>query len=524
MANISYQHNKKTGAIYAYSVESYWDKDKKAPRTKQLYLGVLDQETGEIIPAKRRKPRREERAQSNTGPDVRPAKAQIVGPSLVLDEIARDTGLALILKRCFPQSYQQILSLVYFIVQKGLPLSRSEIWSRNNRHPAGDPFSSQRVSELLLQISEGERQKFLSLWLGRMMERDYLCYDITSISSYAQANEYVRYGYNRDGEHLPQVNLAMLFGQKSGLPAYYRRMPGKIPDVATLRTTIKSLDFLEASGMHFILDRGLYSQSNVDEMLSRRHHFTMAVPCGRKWVEDIMDQHYGKIASPANYLAISDQEVLYAVSHLYSWGAERRRTYLHLYYNARQAADNFDSFTRKLLQYKEEIESGGRVEANEEAYRRYLIVIQTPKRGLRVSFNEEAVEKHRKRYAGFFCIFSSRIKDSLTALRVYRAKEAVENSFDDLKNQLDVKRLRVHSSAAMDSRLFLQFIALIFLCRLRNVIAADKDLKNLTAREIMESMESMVKITYPGRYGQLCTESYPIQRKIMTAFNITPPA
>jgi hypothetical protein len=455
---------------------------------------------------------------------VSPAKALVAGPSLVLDKIGQDTGVASVLKRCFPLSYQKILSLVYFIVQKGLPLSRSEIWSQNNRHPAGEPFGSQRVSELLLQINEGARQKFMSLWLGRMMERDYLCYDITSISSYAQANEYVRYGYNRDGDHLPQVNLAMLFGQKSGLPAYYRRMPGKISDVATLRTTMRSLDFLDASRMHFILDRGLYSQSNVDEMLSRRYHFTMAVPCGRKWVENIMDQYYEKIASPGNYMAVSDKEALYAVSHLHSWGPERRRTYLHLYYNARQAADDFDSFTRKLLQYKEELESGNHVEVHEEAYRRYLIVAQTPRRGLRVSFNEEAVEKHRKRYAGFFCIFSSNIKDSLKALQVYRAKEAVENSFDDLKNQLDVKRLRVHSSAAMDSRLFLQFIALIFLCRLRNVTTTDKDLKNLTVREVMESMESLVQITYPGRYGHLCTETYPTQRKILDAFNIQWPA
>lgn len=129
----------------------------------------------------------------------------------------------------------------------------------------------------------------------------------------------------------------MLFGQKSGLPAYYRRTPGKISDVATLQTTMRSLDFLNASGMHFILDRGFYSQSNVDEMLSRRHHFTMAVPRSRKWVEEIMDKHYEKIASPSNYLPISDKEALYAVSHLHTWGADGRRTYLHLYYNARQA-------------------------------------------------------------------------------------------------------------------------------------------------------------------------------------------
>ena len=41
--------NKKTGAVYVYSVESYWDKEKKAPRNKQVCLGRLDPETGEVM-------------------------------------------------------------------------------------------------------------------------------------------------------------------------------------------------------------------------------------------------------------------------------------------------------------------------------------------------------------------------------------------------------------------------------------------------------------------------------------------
>ena len=56
----------------------------------------------------------------------------------------------------------------------------------------------------------------------------------------------------------------------------------------------------------------------------------------------------------------------------------------------------------------------------------------------------------------------------MEALRVYRTKDVVENSFDDLKNQLDMKRPRVHDSGVMDTRLFLQFLPLIFICHIRN--------------------------------------------------------
>ena len=60
MPTIVYQTNQKTGVKYAYLSKSYWDKDKKAPRSTRQYLGRVDPETGEIIPTtgKRGRPSR----------------------------------------------------------------------------------------------------------------------------------------------------------------------------------------------------------------------------------------------------------------------------------------------------------------------------------------------------------------------------------------------------------------------------------------------------------------------------------
>ncbi|MBN2858687.1 MAG: transposase [Sphaerochaetaceae bacterium] len=54
--------------------------------------------------------------------------------------------------------------------------------------------------------------------------------------------------------------------------------------------------------------------------------------------------------------------------------------------------------------------------------------------------------------------------------QVYRERNGIEQLFDDLKNALDCQRLRVHSSSAMQGRLFLQFIALTLLTSIRKVI------------------------------------------------------
>jgi predicted RNase H-like nuclease (RuvC/YqgF family) len=66
MSSIVYQIDKKTGAKYAFESVSYWDKDKKQPRSKRKYLGKVDPETGEIIPSRGRTVHSEEKAPEET--------------------------------------------------------------------------------------------------------------------------------------------------------------------------------------------------------------------------------------------------------------------------------------------------------------------------------------------------------------------------------------------------------------------------------------------------------------------------
>lgn len=50
MASIIKKLNKQTGVTYVYESESYWDKEKKQPRSKRKLIGRIDEETGEIVP------------------------------------------------------------------------------------------------------------------------------------------------------------------------------------------------------------------------------------------------------------------------------------------------------------------------------------------------------------------------------------------------------------------------------------------------------------------------------------------
>ena len=271
------------------------------------------------------------------------ASAEIVGPSIILDAICERLGLTKLLKCCFPQEYQQILTMAYFLISQGEPLSHCEAWCKSHAHPHKKPLTSQRISEILRAITTDGKQTFLSRWMNETLEDDCLCYDITSVSSYSVLNEYIKFGHNRDKEKLPQLNLAMLFGQKSGLPVYFQRIPGNITDVTTLRNLLKSFKAMELKSLNYVMDKGFYSKKNVDELVASRSGFTLAVPLNNKWVQHAIDDIHDTIHGPEGYRKLDD-EILYVHSLLYPWGKDNRRCYLHLYYNARRRATAVDRF------------------------------------------------------------------------------------------------------------------------------------------------------------------------------------
>ena len=179
------------------------------------------------------------------------------------------------LRTCFPESYRQILSIAYYLILEDRnPLSRFPRWAAIHRHPYGEGISSQRSSELFASMNEEARQRFFQLQGKRRIEREYLAYDTTSVSSYSKCLRQVRYGNNKDHEPLEQINLALLFGQQSRLPFYFRKLAGNMPDVKTLRKLLADMNTLGYEKIKVVLDRGFFSAANINDMY--RHH--MKVP------------------------------------------------------------------------------------------------------------------------------------------------------------------------------------------------------------------------------------------------------
>jgi transposase len=82
----------------------------------------------------------------------------------------------------------------------------------------------------------------------------------------------------------------------------------------------------------------------------------------------------------------------------------------------------------------------------------------------------------------------------------------------------------MHSAETVDGRLFVQFIALLFMSALRSEMRKSKLIEWYTVRELLLEMDPLTMIRYTGKYGQILTEVTKPQREILKLLNIDIPS
>ena len=438
--------------------------------------------------------------------------------TVLLNQIAKETGLDTVLPRIFPQDSAAILTCAYYLVSEGQALSRAEQWSRHTLTPCGGVLADQRISELLLRITPSLTEEFFKAWIDWNRSQEYYCMDITSVSSYSELNSFVSYGYNRDGEDLPQINLLMVTGQESHIPLFYRPLPGSIKDVSTLDESLQRLELVDVKVLHLVMDKGFYSEANVLALYARHIRFVIGVPFTASLAKDAVERHRGEdMTSCANYIEVLGDE-LFAVSEYITWN--HHRMYLHTYFDPVKAAADEKKFGHKIRCEYQELVSGELVKEHQKDYERFFTVHETPVRGRKVEYNQAVIDAHKKNTVGWFVLATNDIKDPEKALEVYRLKDAVEKNFDDMKNDLDMNRLRIHSAQAMDGRLFIQYIAEILLSRIRTVMKASGEFKNHSTQEIIDELKSVRQVTVEKKRSRIITALTAFQKRIVSIFHL----
>jgi len=535
MATIKH-FDKRSGITYVYESISYWDKEKQQPRSKRTLIGKIDKETGEMVLTDGRGKKRNQFAadpKSKQGPvPTEIANRRFYGATYLFDAISVKLGIGADLKSCFPDVFKQILSVAYYmILEDRSPLSRFERWNDIHKHPYAKDISSQRSSELFASITEDQKNKYFALQGKRHTEDEYWAYDTTSISSYSEVLKQAQYGKNKEDDRLPQINLALLFGEKSGLPFYYRKLAGNIPDVKTLQSLLSDLSVLGFEKVKLVMDRGFYSEANINALFKEHLKFIVAVKASLSIVRRELDKIYDELATFPN---LNEQYDVYCQTVMTDWDyvqerpykgdvvSDKRRVYVHLYYNIDKAAEDQKNFDRKLLAYKKELLVDHHIQEHESFYKKYFEVTKTPKRGIHVEAKQDAINK-AKRYYGYFALLSNEKMDSIAALELYRNKDVVEKAFGNLKDRLNMRRTLVSSEKSLDGKLFTAFIGLEILSYIKLRMQKEKLFADYTLQSFLDKLDVIECFENPScelRVGEVLEK----QKKLYAAMDVLPPA
>ena len=477
------------GTVYVYyTVRAYRNKNGR-PTSDEVAIGKKDVATGQLIPNKR---------YYEIFQDAKPIKASTATPSSVqscgniaaLVEIAKQTGLYGILEKCFPDKWTQIMACAFYILCEGNVMMYIEDWFDQTRVNFSKRMDDLDCSKLFSSITEKEKREFFTNWIKFRGENEYIVYDVSSISTYSSSIDIAEWGYNRDNDALPQINLGMYYGMTSHMPVYYNIYSGSIPDKNYLEFMMTDTKALGIQNICFVIDRGFVTEDNFLCMQEKGFSFITAMPGKRLEALRLIDENKRNLRKTAN--RISEYEVygLQCAVELYDLNLQA-----HIYYDPEKQAHDEKELYAHIEKMRMELEKMNRSKRVTKKYKEYFTIDEKVQDALIYKLDTCKVDEKLDR-TGYFILLSNKPElTSAEVLKIYRNRDVIEKNFDQFKNRMDFKRMRTHWIKTMEGKMFIGFLALILRSYMRRMVKNDTQTKHLTFEKILIELRKIKLVT-----------------------------
>lgn len=318
--------------------------------------------------------------------DISDCRFISVGVNILLQLKADQLGLAHILKSIFPDIYDRILQIAFYMVSQGNIMMHLDDYYEEH-HPIfkGKP-AQKHLSPLYDAITRNERWEFFYQWQQQFSNKGAVSYDVTSISTHSRGIDFAELGYNRDYEKLTQINFGLLFEQESKLPLCYDLYNGSIPDISHVEKMIELAERLDIAPKLFAFDRRCLSQDNLAYLFDANIPFVMGVSSEQKIYKEAFLAHSSTVRKGVNYSSITN-----------TYSIERNITVkdkpfkLNIYYNTQTASIEEKSIANQICTTETKLEK--QLNQRERKKKAPYFELKTEK-GQLISYekDEEAIE------------------------------------------------------------------------------------------------------------------------------------
>lgn len=439
-----------------------------------------------------------------------------VGVVRVFQHLATEAGLTQCLQDAFGSAGNNLFVLACCQVAERGRLYLAEAWIEDTpfRRTGLSSPSIFRLLEATGMDAEG-RMDFHRGWYKACGSPKSLVHDTTSISGYSGEMRAMEWGYNRDRENKPQINMASVYAMLQRLPLFYRVLPGSIPDIVSLMETNDYMELLGICDYQYVLDKGYFCDDNARDMLARRIDFT----AGAKWNNKLLQllrHNAGTLhAARGKSIVHRGRRILWARGEyaLEQEDNRRRKTVLtaYIFYSPVAVAElleKLEATVEEIVQksrrehFSTEREARGWIEANHSGYSTCLVTVPESVRkrkvgmadGLGVLLERSArgIRDYGETFGANAVVTSIAGQDAATTFERFHSCDPIEKMYDILKNELDCNRLYTGKDTIMEGRLFIAFLGTIIHSLFENRLRETGLLKTVS---VQEAIALLAKIT-----------------------------
>jgi transposase len=498
------------GTVYVYyTLRAYRNKDGK-PTSDEVAIGKKDNTTGALVPNNRYF-----EIFQGTNVGLAPKSVRSCGNTATLMEITKQTGLLNILQICFPNNWNRILACAFYILCEGNVMMYVEDWFDETKVPFTDRMDDVDCSKLFASITADDKTHFFTEWIKFRGEKEYIAYDVSSISTYSRNIDIAEWGYNRDHDSLPQVNLGMYYGVTSHMPVYYDIYSGSIPDKTYLELMMASAKSLGIHDVCFVIDCGFVTEDNFRSMHNAPFSFITAIPGQRLEALRLIDENKRDIRKSIN--RISEYE-LYGIQRKIDMYGISLNAYIY-FDPEKQAFDEKELYAR-IEKLQAELERMSHTKRVTKKYKDFFMIDEKLK-GNALAFELDTTKVDEKlERAGFFVLLSSKPDlSSSEVLKIYRDRDVIEKSFEQFKNRLDFRRMRTHWNKTTEGKMFVGFLALILRSYMLRVMKDAPQTKHLTFDKVLIELRKIKSVTLSD-LSEILIPLTKLQKTILSTLSI----
>ena len=353
-----------------------------------------------------------------------------------------------------------------------------------------EPFEQRTLFRVLEIIGENYEEIILDLQNNLTslynFEHTHINMDWSSLILWGSKAQLGAYGYSRD--HRPDKKQIMFgiaeLANPINIPIGLTIQKGNINDQEHFQKTFNQVQNIVKKNSLVTFDKGGNSKTNLASVEASKMKYLTAKKLNKstdKWIEE-----FDIITSE---LVSLDQEIS-GVKYEFP----NRTDYLYcsksLYFE--QMESKFRKVNKKL---KEAQELQNSIEKNHKLPKKYqvnnpLIEVQYEYQTKLVDLDESKAKKLLEKSIfngreGFFMLTSSENLTLEEALRIYRKKDSVEKIMHSLKNEIEIKPLRVWSNKSIYGAILIGYIAQLIISLIRY---DNKELKKTSTKFIKNSL------------------------------------